>query len=173
MQPERSPYPSSWNVRRALDAYLQENGFTTQAYEEPWTEASFLGIRFKVPNTARHKWAIKMHDLHHVATGYGTDLVGEGEVSAWELRRGLSGLDAYVASIVVVATFVGMIRAPARTLAAFLASGAEQKSLFDRSVDYEALLEGTVAELRARLHVPERGQTEIPRELHAYAPRRV
>jgi hypothetical protein len=168
---ERSPYPSSWSVRRALEAYLQENGFTVQAYEEPWTEASFLGIRFKVPNTAKHKWAIKMHDLHHVATGYGTDLTGEAEVSAWELRRGLSGLDAYVSGIVLLATVAGVFRAPLRTLAALRASRGGARSLFDPSVDYEEVLAGTVGELRARLGVPEQGQTALPRALHRYAPR--
>jgi hypothetical protein len=170
MQVERTPYPSSWTVRRALEAYLRENGFTEQAYEEPWTEASFLGVRFKVPNTEKHKWAIKMHDLHHVATGYGTDLAGEAEISAWELRRGLSGLDAYVSAIVLAGAFMGLFRAPVRTVAAFLGSGGDTRSLFDPSVDYEALLRETVGDLRSRLAVPEGGQTERPRELHAYAP---
>lgn len=173
MQLERSPYPSSWTVRRALDAYLQENGFTEQAYDEPWTEASFLGIRFKVPNTAKHKWAIKMHDLHHVATGYGTDLAGEAEISAWELRRGIAGLDAYVTAIVMAGAFMGLFRAPVRTIAAFVASGGDTPSLFEPSVDYDALMSLSVGDLRAKLGVPQGGQTELPRELHAYAPRAI
>src|SRR5215467_14616440 len=94
------PLPADWGVREGRDTYLAENGFTTAAYDVKWTDASFFGVRFRVPNTARHRWAIMLHDLHHVATGYGTDLVGEAEISAWELRRGLRGLGFYVGSIV-------------------------------------------------------------------------
>ena len=47
--------------------------------------------------------AVRWHDLHHVATRFGTDNVGEGEISAWELRRGLRGLGPYVGAIVLAA----------------------------------------------------------------------
>jgi len=86
--PRTAPVPASWTVRQARDAYLAENGFTLAAYDAPRTEASFFWFHFSVPNTPVHRWAIQMHDLHHVATGYGTDTVGEGEISAWEARRG-------------------------------------------------------------------------------------
>lgn len=93
------PLPSNWSVEQGLNAYLEENGFTVKAYDAPRTPASFLGLRFSVPNTPRHRWAIMLHDLHHVATGYGTDPAGEGQISAWECRRGLRPLGLYVGSI--------------------------------------------------------------------------
>src|SRR5262245_33831674 len=76
---ERTPWPKDWTVEQARDAYLTENGFTIEGYESRWTEASLFGLPIYVPNTARHRWAIMLHDLHHVATGYGTDIAGEGE----------------------------------------------------------------------------------------------
>ncbi|MFT3770496.1 MAG: hypothetical protein QM820_34135 [Minicystis sp.] len=167
---DRLPFPDTWTVRRARDAYLAENGFTVAAYEDAWTDASFLGVRFRVPNTRRHSWAIMLHDLHHVATGYGTDLAGEGEISAWELRRGLGALGLYVGTIVAMGTVMGFMMAPRRALEAFLAAGTS-RSLFDPSVDYEALLDMTVGELRARLALPAGGLARTPRGLHAYAPR--
>ncbi|APR83482.1 Hypothetical protein A7982_08831 [Minicystis rosea] len=166
------PYPADWTVRRARDAYLAENGFTVAAYDDAWTEASFLGIRFSVPNTQRHRWAIMLHDLHHVATGFGTDLTGEGEISLWELRRGLSALGLYVGGIVASGALMGVFASPRRAWAAFSASGSTP-SLFDPNVDYDALLDMTVGELRARLAVPAEGLAREPRGLHAYAPRRV
>lgn len=165
---------SSTNVREALDGYLRENGFTWEGYDAKWTDASFFGVRFRVPNTRRHRWSIMLHDLHHVATGYGTDLVGEGEISLWELRRGLRGLDPYVASIVAAGALMGVALAPTRALAAWRVSGRAQASLFARvrtQAEYEALLAGTVAELRAALGVPDGGVARHPRRLHAYAPR--
>jgi hypothetical protein len=166
------PLPSSWTVRRALAAYLAENGFTVEAYDEKWTDASAFGIPLKVPNTPRHRWAIMLHDLHHVATGYGTDVIGEGEISVWESRRGLRSLGLYVASIVAVGSFGGVMLAPRRALAAFRASGSGRSSLFasgDTVADYEALLALTVGELRARLGVPEDGLV-TSRAIHSRAP---
>lgn len=167
------PFPASWTVRRALAAYLAENGFTVEAYEEKWTDATAFGIPIKVPNTPRHRWAIMLHDLHHVATGYGTDMIGEGEISVWESRRGLRPLGLYVASIVAIGSLGGALLSPRRALAAFRASGAGRTSLFasgDAVADYEALLGLTVGELRARLGVPDDGLV-TSRALHVRAPR--
>jgi ubiquinone biosynthesis protein Coq4 len=167
------PFPSSWTVRRARDAYLEENGFTVAAYFEPWTDATVFGIPIKVPNTLRHRWAIMLHDLHHVATGYGTDMIGEGEVSAWETRRGLRSLGLYVGSIVAIGTIGGALMAPRRALAAWRASGGGCTSLFPMggaTADYEALLDRTVGELRTRLGLPLDGLV-TSRALHARAPR--
>jgi hypothetical protein len=118
-------------VREALGEYLAENGFTFEAYDAKWTDASFLGIKFAVPNTPKHRWGIMLHDLHHVATGFGTDLTGEGEISAWELR-GVRSLGLYVGFIVTLGALMGLVRAPRRALTAYRAAG---RTLFDDSVD--------------------------------------
>jgi hypothetical protein len=159
---------SSQTVKQALTAYLEENGFTFEGYDSEWTEASFLGVRFSVPNTPKHRWGIMLHDLHHVATGFGTDLVGEGEISAWELR-GLRALGLYVGSIVFLGALMGFLRAPRRALAAYRAAG---RPLFNDSTNYDALLAMTVAELRAHVGLPPDGIARGERRLHAYAPQR-
>lgn len=146
-------YPSEWSVRRARDAYLERNGFDVASYDRRWTTFKVGPVPFGVPNTRRHRWAIMLHDLHHVATGYGTDLAGEGEVSAWELRRGIRHLGPYVGSIVVGGALMGLLVSPRRTLAAWRASGATRATLFDPRSDYESLLDETVDTLRQRLAV--------------------
>lgn len=162
-------------VREARDAYLAENGFTVAAYDDKWTDASFLGIKLKVPNTKRHRDAIMLHDLHHVVTGFGTDLLGEGEISAWEARRGLSALGLYVGGIVTSGMLLGLLLGPRRTLRAWRKS-ASRESLFplskedDFAARYERLLSMTVGELRKQLGVPENGVASTERKLHAYAP---
>jgi hypothetical protein len=163
------PFPSDWTVGRGLDAYLAENGFTKASYEDAWTQASFLGIPFKVPNTDKHKIGIKLHDLHHVATGYGTDLVGEGEISAWEARRGLRPVGLYVAAIILTGCLVGAVAAPKRFRNAMRAEGTS--ALWQqKQYTYEQLLELTIAELRALLGISESGIASA-RSLHALAPR--
>jgi hypothetical protein len=163
------PFPADWTVRRARDAYLAENGFTVDAYDAPWTYGSFFGLRVKVPNTPKHRWAIMLHDLHHVATGFGTDLVGEGEISGFEIRKGWRSLGVYVGGIVLMGSFWGVCLAPLRTLAAFRAA-RHAKSLFALDPDYDELLEMTVGELRALLGLPRDGLARAPRRLHDRAP---
>ena len=159
------------SVREGRDAYLAENGFTLAAYDAKWTPASLLGMTFAVPNTPTHRRAIMWHDLHHVATGYGTDPAGEAEISAWELRRGLAGLDLYVSSIVVTATLMGVLVAPIRTWRAWQAAGAAGSNLFARELaEYEPVLELPIAALRERLGVPPQGLAR-ERALHSTAPR--
>jgi hypothetical protein len=143
-------------VRRGRDAYLRENGFSVDGYAARWTPAKLLGISFRVPNTPRHRWAIQRHDLHHVATGYATDLAGEAEISAWECRAGLAPLGLYTGAIVASLALLGLLVAPRRTLRAWRASRG--RSLFQSGeLAYDALLGVSVAELRRLLGVPEPG----------------
>jgi hypothetical protein len=164
------PYPAEWTVRQALHAYLDENGFSTSAYDEPWTQATFFGLRFAVPNPPGHRRAIMLHDLHHVATGFGTNPAGEGEISGWEVGGGLTGLDLYVRTIVLGGLLLGLTTAPRRTVRAFRAA-RRGGNLFTRSLEqYEELLDRPVSELRAQLGLPEHGLADRPRQLHWDAP---
>lgn len=157
-------------VRDARDAYLAENGFTMEAYDAPTAKGSFFGLAFSVPNPPAHRRAIRFHDLHHVATGYGTDHAGEAEISAWQARRGLIAAGAYVTGIVLANAGLGLVVAPRRTLRA-LEDARGRGSLFTLDVAYEALLDRTVGELRALLAIPTEGLERGTRGLHALAPR--
>lgn len=164
----RGSFPGAWRVVRGRDAYLAENGFTVEEYASKWTKASFFAIDFAVPNTPKHRWAIMLHDLHHVATGFGTDLAGEAEISAWEVRGGLRGLGLYVGTIVVSGVLMGMMVAPRRTLRAWkLARSA--RSLWTQDAKYEELLAMSISELRAYVGVAANGIAEA-RGLHKNAP---
>jgi hypothetical protein len=164
------PLSSDLRVEHARDHYLRENGFTVAEYDNPTTPASVFGLRFSVPNTPKHRWAIMLHDLHHVATGYGTDLVGEAEISAWELRGGVRCLGLYVGSIVLSGALFGLLFAPRRVLNAFL-QGGQARSLFARDdLSYETLLQMSVGELRGELKIPAAGLATYARELHSFAP---
>lgn len=171
-------FSSDETVNAALDRYLDENGFTHAAYEEAWTHASFLGVPVAVPNTRLHKQGIRLHDLHHVATGFGTDLVGEGEISAWELGAGLRGVGLYVGAIVCTGALVGFVAAPQRIVRAFrLARASKASSLWSPLAAgepgfsrYDALRGLTVGELRRLLALPAEGLAEGERRLHNLAP---
>jgi hypothetical protein len=170
-------------LRAARDRYLAENGFRVEEYDAPWTDASFFFIPLKIPNTPRHRTALRAHDLHHVATGYGTDLVGEAEISIFEWRRSgarlgvLPGCDVYVSAIVTSLALFGAVFAPRRALAAWKAAAPSEPqaktTLFDVHDDdaYEHLLEADVATLRAHLGLPASGIAVGPQKRHPRAPR--
>lgn len=166
-----APVPADFSVREGRDAYLLENGFKAEDYDAPRTPASFLRITFSVPNTPAHRRAIMQHDLHHVATGFGTDPAGEGEISAWEARNGLAPLDGYVRSLVLLGVLAGLTFAPLRTLRAFRAARASRTLFRCEDRAYESLLQMSVGELRAKLGVRRDGLARARRGLHSTAPR--
>lgn len=161
------PLPAELRVGEALDAYLEENGFDKALYDAKWTPASFLGVPVPVPNTKKHRAAIMRHDLHHVATGFGTDLAGEAEISAWEARRGFSNVGLYTTGIIAGLALVGLVAWPRRALRAARAPG--RRNLFRDDLAYDELLAMTVGELRALLGVPREGLAAA-RKLHDKAP---
>ena len=163
------PLPASMRVRDALAVYFAENGFDAEAYDSERTTGSFFGRKVSVPNPPAHRRGIRLHDLVHLVTGFGTDHAGEGEVSAWQARRGFRGMGAYVAAIVSMNTGVGLVVAPRRTWDAFRSAG-NGPSLFASDVRYESLLDRPLGELRSLLDIPERGVARLPRGLHAHAP---
>jgi ubiquinone biosynthesis protein Coq4 len=112
-----------------------------------------------------------LHDLHHVATGFGSDFTGEAEISAWEAAQGLRPLGFYTGWIVGNLALLGFVLAPRRARVAWRASKAP--NLFHRpDLSYEGILEMSVAELRGLLALPEKGLSPRPRRLHANAKKR-
>ena len=170
------PYRTEASVQEVLDQYLAENGFNAADYDAPWVRIAIGPVSFPFPNPPSRQRAVRLHDLHHVATGYGTDLPGEAEISAWELRRGLKGLSAFVAMIVFNGALLGLVHSPRRTLRAWRVAlsgdpSAAPKTLFAATLerDYPRLLQLTLAQLREELGVPHEG-IATTRGLHSAAP---
>ena len=44
-----------------------------------------LPLSFYIPNFGARQHALRLHDIHHLATGYQTNLAGEAEIAAWEI----------------------------------------------------------------------------------------
>jgi hypothetical protein len=159
----------SLTVREGRDRYLCDNCFSMDTYTAPRVTVDFLfGTRVTFPNTRDRQRAIPLHDLHHVATGYGTDLVGEGEIGAWEIAAGCNSLALYVLNGTVF--LIGLVAHPIRTVRAFR-RGWSHRTLYRDPITYDELLVLTVAELRARLGVPPHGVADHPPGFNASAAR--
>jgi hypothetical protein len=144
------------SVLEGRDAYLAENDFSIDAYTAPTFTVQVFGKALTFPNRPSRQRVIPLHDLHHVATGYGTDLVGEAEIGAWELVAGCN--TPFLVAINATAAVLGMLLAPRRVVRAALAARG-QRTLYVRGAPYDELLSLSVAELRERLGVPAGGAT--------------
>jgi hypothetical protein len=105
---------------------------------------------FAFPNTAARVRSVKLHDLHHVLTGYETTWSGEAEIAAWEIASGCKG--HYAAWILNFGAFaIGLYIAPRRLYRAFL-RGRRSRNLYDREFA-PALLDSTVEEMQKQLEL--------------------
>ncbi len=160
------------SVGQAVEEYLTENGFTVAEYTAK-TVKFFAGpISFRVPNPPARQRAVPLHDIHHVVTGFGTDVIGEGEQGIWELRANCPGIIPIFLNSLAAAG--GFLLSPRRIIRAFFAAkGAE--TLYphgsESRISEESAKLMTVRELRRRLGVPENGIANLEeRRLHSHAP---
>jgi hypothetical protein len=82
-------YADSMTVAAARAAFFVDGGLGADGGSGArWVRVESRPIPFFVPNPACRVAAAKLHDLHHVATGYGVDWPGEAEIAAWEIASG-------------------------------------------------------------------------------------
>lgn len=146
-----SEYDPRASVRDNLARYFADNGFPDDGgWNDDWVVLARLGpIPLGFPNTRARKLVIPRHDLHHLATGYATDFIGEAEIGAWELGGSCRQYTvAWVLNMTALAG--GGFLAPRRCFRAFV-RGRNTRNTY--TMDYEPLLDLPLAELRERLEV--------------------
>ena len=138
-------------LRQALAQYLADNGFGADGgYDDAWVDFELGPLPLPFPNSAGRKRAVRLHDLHHILTGYKTDTLGEFEISAWEVGAGCG--DFYTAlAINMSGMATGVVAAPRRTFRAFR-RGQASRTLYGET--YQHVLEEEVVRARAA-HVNE------------------
>ena len=142
-------YPGTLSLRDARRRYFDANGFGEDGgYAKRWVKVKVGPAAFWFPNTQGRVRAVRYHDLHHVATGYDTDLAGEAEIAAWEIASGCRG---FFASwwLNLVAMCFGLFLAPGRIFRAFV-RGRHTRNLYGEHLD-EELLARSVSDVRSGL----------------------
>ena len=137
-------------VRVGRDRYLAQNGLGLDSYAAKKFPVYFFRWAIWLPNPG----FLPSHDLHHVVTGFGTGLVGEAEISAYELRCGCGSVMIFILCIGAIG--IGMFVAPKRILRAWRGSKGSN-NLYHSRIPYESLLEMTVGDLREQLGLPRAG----------------
>lgn len=146
------------SVRAARDRYLAANGLDTASYAAPRFVLALGKLRVTLPNPG----LLPYHDLHHVLTGFGSDPIGEAEISVFELRGG--GANGMVTGLCVAGILYGLVLAPRRVVRAWHRC-ASTRSLYGGAIPYDALLAMTVGELRTALGIPPDGLAEQMRDV--------
>ncbi len=142
-------YPDSMTMREARDRYFEVNGFGADGgYEDAWVDFKFFALPFPIPNIEGRRRAVKLHDFHHVLTGYDVDTTGELEIAGYEMGAGCGHFwVGWGLSLPGIAG--GALVAPLRTFRAFV-RGRRAQTLYTRDYDerYVELLDRTVGEMR-------------------------
>ena len=143
-------YDPTATLREGRGLYFERYGFGDGGYDQKWVELNTVaGIPVRFPNSPGRVRAVKLHDLHHVLTGYAADYTGEAEIGAWELAAGCGGHVA--AWILNAGAFTyGAVIAPSKVLRAF-SRGRRSRTLYAMHELDEAILSQTIAEQRGLL----------------------
>jgi hypothetical protein len=142
-------YEPALLVREARARYFAENGLGESGYDDRFVVLRAGGVPVAVfPNTRQRVRSVRIHDVHHVLTGYGTSWTGEAEIAAWELASGCA--DHWAAwGLNLGAALIGLVIAPRAVLRA-ARRGGRSRNLYAGEWS-EALLDRTVGELRREL----------------------
>lgn len=107
------------------------------------------------PNFDSRRKAVVKHDIHHLVTGYSTSLIGESEISAWEIASGCKSY--WFAFFIDTSGFMlGLPINFARVLKAF-ARGRRTKNLYSDHISDERAMEMKIGELKTLLDLDKVG----------------
>lgn len=144
-------YEPNAPVKEARELYFSANGLGDGGYDEPWVHVQFGPLPIRFPNTPARVRSVRLHDLHHLITGFHTDLAGEAEIAAWEIAS--SCRDHYAAWLLnLLAMAYGLWLCPRRLARAFFC-GRQSANLYHRDFAPD-LLELTVSQLRQQVSLP-------------------
>src|SRR5690348_1315643 len=85
---ELSVYPDEMKVRDALKIYFAKHNFGDGGYNDKYFKIMAGPLTIPVINTRARLRAVKLHDVHHLLTGYNAFWKGEVQIGGWELGSG-------------------------------------------------------------------------------------
>lgn len=154
MATDQHLYPDSLPLLEARARFFERASLGLDGgYQLRWVRVEAKPLPFYFPNTRSRAAAARLHDLHHVATGYRSDWPGEAEIAAWELAAGC-GRYGWAWILNLGAFLVGLFLFPRRLWQAFL-RGRRAHTLYDLGLPEERLREETVGSLRRQLAIEE------------------
>jgi hypothetical protein len=141
-------------LREARAEYFAANALPPDGgYDARWVRLKIGPIPFAFPNTEGRRRVVRAHDLHHVLTGYRTDIKGEAEIAAWEIGAGCRDRAALQLELRVLG--FGLVRWPGDVFRAFV-RGRRSKNLLGTRCD-DAFVSRSLESVRAELSIDPSG----------------
>lgn len=141
-------YADSLTLERARAEFFAQTGYSERDYNRLIAKFQVGPFPLWIYNFKSRRQATAIHDVHHVLTGYDTSLVGEGQISAWELGSGYAPGDAAILFI-LLGTLTGLVVDRKKTWAAFK-RGVISRNLYGRRLTPQ-MMKMSLGELRAEL----------------------
>ena len=139
-------------LKAGLERYFSLYHFKDGGYHLKWFTIKVGFVHIPLPNIPARVRAVKIHDLHHLLTGYNADLKGEAEIGAWEIASGCGKY--YVAWFLNFGSFFyGMFFFPKPLFKAFLRGRKAEGSLYKGYTYNEALLERSIGQVQEELNI--------------------
>lgn len=145
-------YDESLSIQEALSVYFLRYHFADGGYNDRYFRIKIGPLFIPFPNTQARLEGVKMHDIHHLLTGYTALWKGEVELAGWELASGCGRY--YMAWFFNLGSFfIGLFTFPRALFRAFLQGRRVKSNLYNGYVYAQRLLQRTVGELRQELDV--------------------
>jgi hypothetical protein len=102
-----------------------------------------------IPNWDNRRKAVLRHDIHHLLTGYKSEILGEFEIAAWEIG---SGCMNYFAAYLLNSggLIAGIFLYPRPTFKAFIL-GCRTTNLYQMSLSDDDMKSSTIEELKNKI----------------------
>jgi hypothetical protein len=143
-------YDGTLSLRDARKRYFRDNAFGDDGgYAKKWVKVQLGPLPLAFPNSAARVRAVRYHDLHHVVTGYATNVAGEAEIGAWEIGSGCAGfVAAWILNL--YAMVLGFLSCHSGAVWRAFLRGRRTRNLYRIAYD-DVLLDSPLARTRAQL----------------------
>ena len=142
-------YDEQLSIKAAVGQLFERFNFPADAYTTQWFVIPIGKFPVHLPNLPSRVKVARLHDIHHVLTGYPANWRGEAEIGAWEIATGCRTY--WIAWFFNIgATLVGAFLWPRAVWKAFRRGWRTRTNLY-YDYDYDALLKMKVSELRAEI----------------------
>lgn len=141
-------------LKDALQQFFDTYHFADGGYNLKWftIKVGFLNIR--LPNIPSRVAVARIHDIHHVLTGYKATLRGEAEIAGWEIASSC-GHHAVAWFFNLGAFFYGMFCFPRALFEAFMLGRKVTTNFYLTPFHYENLLSQSVASVKNSIQQPQ------------------
>ena len=124
-----SAYSDDLKIKDALEFYFSKYHFKDGGYQDKFFKIKLGAYYIPFPNIKARVEAAKIHDIHHIITGYKANYKGEGEIGVLEIASGCGKF--WAAWIFNMGSFIiGMLFYQRSLLNAFLNGRSVKTNLY-------------------------------------------